>query len=327
MRSSSRGAIAAVLAFGSALGAGCGGNYSNADVEFAAAVPRRADVTVSVPLQASSSSGLSDGSLTSSALLEPSRTASDTRRAADEVDQMAGFFITILELATRADPTTRTPELRIWGPWDNDKAPGWQLQLAITRQPVQVDSSDPSGPREGFFWQIQYKERTALEWRALVNGFYEPGEIRRGRGLVQVLLAEFRASGMATAQDLAELGALARLELFYDIRVDQPHTVVMRATSDSAEQGTVAYQELASGAGQLAFDLRRPSDPDASHVWAISRWTSDGRGRGDLAVVAGNAAGATAVECWNGQQQVVYVSRPWNGVLEGLPGACAFGPP
>src|SRR5207245_2902794 len=111
------------------------GDWSNADVEFAAAVPRRSDVTVSMPLQSGlSSSGLREGGgITALAVGDPSQAAMDARKTADGLDAMAGFFIQILETATRIDPTVRTPELRIWGPFPNQDSPGWELQLVITR--------------------------------------------------------------------------------------------------------------------------------------------------------------------------------------------------
>jgi len=142
----------ALVAFLLCAASGCGGNYSNDDVEFAAAVPRRTDVTVAMPLTSGlSSSGLRAENVPSSRLGEPSDIYAETRRTADGLDQMAGFFIQILEMATRLDPTVRTPDLRIWGPWDNQEVPGWELQLVITRQPVQIDAADPAGPHQGFF--------------------------------------------------------------------------------------------------------------------------------------------------------------------------------
>jgi len=322
----SRVAIASLLL---AAAAGCGGDYSNADVEFAAAVPRRVDVTVSLPLQASASSGLREsGSLTSLVAGDPSRAASDTRAAADRLDQMAGFFISILEAVTRKDPDVRGPDLRLWGPFPNQGSPGWEMAVVVTRQTVQIDPADPDGPHEGFFWQILYRRIGEADWRqpSLVDGFYEPGEIRRGRGLVVMHAAEFRASGMATAKDLGDLGITAKIELGYDTRTGQPHGVALRVTTDAQDVGQVLYTELENGSGMLFFDVTQ-SDPQAEHVQALSRWTPEVAGRSDLVVVQGTAAGAHAVECWDGQQRVTFVDNPWDGSRDGDPLRCAFGPP
>ena len=315
-------AVAVLLAVAS----GCGGDWSNADVEFAAAVPRRADVTVSMPLQSGlSSSGLREGGATSLAIGDPSKTAADTRQTAAGLDTMAGFFVQILEGATRIDPTVRTPQLRIWGPFPNQDAPGWELQLVITRQPVKIDPAGPGEPVEGFYWQIQYRPQGAQEWLQppLVEGFYEPGEIRRGRGAVGFYAAGLRASGMADEQDLGELGTLNHLTLGYDTRAGQPHTIGMMSRDDLGQQAAVYYQQLDTLSGQLVFDLRT-ADPAATHIQALSRWTPDYQGRADLAVVEGTAAGAHAVECWDGQQRVVFLSNPWEGLPEGAESSCAF---
>ena len=46
-----------------------------------------------------------------------------------------------------------------------------------------------------------------------------------------------------------------------------------------------------------------------------------------MAVVEGIATGAHAVECWDGQQRVVFVSNPWESILDGAESSCAFAPP
>src|SRR5262245_38830395 len=152
MRSSLVAAAAVLLALAAS---GCGGDWSNADVEFAAAVPRRSEVTVSMPLQSGlSASGLREEGAGATSLMvgDPSQAAIDARKTAEGLDTMAGFFIQILEGATRTDPTVRTPELRIWGPFPNQDSPGWELQLVITRRPVKLDPADPGDPVEGFYW-------------------------------------------------------------------------------------------------------------------------------------------------------------------------------
>jgi len=325
MRSSVLASFAALLA----LASGCGGDWSNADVEFSAALPRRSDVTVSMPLQSGlTASGLRESGVTAWAVGDPSKAAADARSAAQGLDLTAGFFISILEGATSIPPTTRTPELRIWGPFPNQDSPGWELQLLMTRKPVVINAGGPD-PIEGFYWKIEYKQQSAQDWRAapLVEGFYQPGEIRHGLGAVQLYAAELRASGMPSAKGLSDLGTLARLFLVYDNRTDRPHTITVQATDDASQVVTIVYQELATLSGLLVFDLRA-NDPQATHVQAASRWTPEYRGRSDMAVLEGTATGAHAVECWDAQQNVSYVFNPWDGIFGGDEQRdCAFGPP
>jgi hypothetical protein len=326
MRSSllASGAAAVLLAT-----AGCGGDWSNQDVEFSAALPRRSDVMVSMPLESGlQASGLRESGATSWAVGDPSKAAADTRSTAAGLDAMAGFFITILEGATRISPTVRTTELRIWGPFPKEDSPGVELQLVMTRQPVVINEGGPD-PILGFYWQIQIKRVAGQEWRQppLVEGFYQPGEIRHGLGAVVFHAKEFRDSGMATPRELSELDTLSRLLLIYDTRAEQPHTIVLQATDDAGQVATVAYQELATLSGSLQFDLRS-NDPNATHIAAQARWTPEYRGRIDLAVLEGLAAGAHAVECWDAQQDVSYVRNPWDGIFGGDESVdCAFGPP
>ncbi|HYV47666.1 MAG TPA: hypothetical protein VFA20_22560 [Myxococcaceae bacterium] len=326
MRSSLFASFSAVLLLA---GSGCGGDWSNEDVEFAASLPHRSDVTVSLPLQSGlSASGLRESGATAWAVGDPSTAATDTRNAAHGLDMTAELFITILETATRTPPNVRTQELRIWGPFPANDSPGWELQIVMTRQPVVIDARGPD-PIEGFYWQIQYKEVSAQDWRQppLVEGFYQPGEIRHGLGAVMFYAGEFRASGMPSAKNLSDLGTLRRLFLVYDTRADQPHTIVLQATDDAGQVATIAYQELATLSGRLVFDVHT-NDPNATHLQAAARWTPEFRGRSDMAVVEGMAAGAHAVECWDGQQNVSFVYNPWNGIIAGDEQRdCAFGPP
>jgi len=320
MRFEVRGSVAVAVLLAAS---GCGGDYSNADVEFAAAVPRRSDVTVRMPLTSGlTASGLRAEGATSLAYLDLSQTYAETRKAADGLDQMAGFFVGILEAVTRYDPTVRTPDLRVWGPFPNDKAPDWELQLAITRRPVQIDSSDPEGPHEGFYWKIEHKQRSATSWQEvpLAEGLYEPGEIRRGRGLVFVHVSEVRASGMP----MDDFDTLAQIALGYDTRAGHPHTIGLDVTNEAAERVRASYQELDTGSGQLVFDINQ-MDPRATRLLAVSRWAADAAGRADLRVVGGTMAGVSATECWDAQQRVSFVDNPVEGVRDGYEYLCVFG--
>jgi hypothetical protein len=46
-----------------------------------------------------------------------------------------------------------------------------------------------------------------------------------------------------------------------------------------------------------------------------------------MAVLEGAATGGHAVECWDGQQRVVFLSNPWQSLLDGSESSCAFAAP
>jgi hypothetical protein len=310
----------------------CGGNYSNADVEFFAALPRRSDVAVDVPASASqplqSESGLRG---MSQGLSQASPTYAEARRTGDGINAMAGYFISMLEEILRHDPTVRRPDVRIWGPWEDPKAPGFQLRVLIRRELVNVGSAQAEEWVDGFTWHIQYKRTLEPQdaWdrpeSSIVDGWFGPEALRKGRGMVLFQASHFRASGMADADALRDLGTLAQLGLGYDNR-GSPRIVIAGARLDNGSTLGAAYQQHDGGEGELGFEL--DDTASSNTLGTIVRWRADTAGRADMRVVAGPDLDAQAAECWDAQQQVVYLSAPWKQPpIEGDPGLCAFGPP
>lgn len=311
---------------------GCGGNYSNADVEFFAALPRRSDVAVDVPATASqplqSSSGLRG---MSQGLSQTSTTYAEARKAGDGINLFANYFISMLEEILRHDPTNRQPDVRIWGPWEDAKMPGFHLRVIVRRELVDVDGSAGEEVVDGFTWHIQYKRTLdpPAAWDApeasIVDGWFGPETLRTGRGMVLFQATHFRASGLADADAIRELGSLAQLGLGYDNR-GSPRTVMVGARLDDGSSVGAGYQQHEGGDGQLGFEFDDGASPNK--LGALVRWRADTSGRADLRVVAGPDLNAEATECWDAQQQVVYLSRPWDPPPDpGSVDLCAFGAP
>src|SRR4051812_7704845 len=101
--------------------AGCG-NYSNEDLEFMQALPEKPDLSADVP--------------TRSALVL-ANTAELYRMTRDVVAIFNGVvdaFLTLIDAIRAYPPTTREPNMRIWGPFAAGKdKPGWDVRMKITR--------------------------------------------------------------------------------------------------------------------------------------------------------------------------------------------------
>jgi hypothetical protein len=300
------------------LAAACGGNFSNEDLEFLNALPAREDLAAKLP---ASSGSVSAGGLRrradAVALGEPSRLYADTREASDRFNTGLEGLLTLLEELRKQPPTTREPELRVWGPWPDRKHPGHEVRFAMKRE------------AERFDYVLQFRPRGSGEegwWSAVEGTFRADGGLRKGEGSVRLLLEETRAHGF----DVGGLASLDRLDISYQTRA-LPISVRMRfvpALPRSAAELLYTYRELPGGLGEMGF-LLEDTDilPGAQRedLTIISRWTRDRGGVGIVAVTGGDVpAGhtATQVECWDASFRVVYMKRSWETAVVGRASEC-----
>ncbi|WPB73846.1 hypothetical protein KYC5002_33015 [Archangium violaceum] len=300
------------------LAASCGGNFSNDDLEFLNALPTREDLASELP---GSNGTVGEGVLRrrtdALAVGEPSKLYRDTREASDTFNNGMDGLLTLLEEIRELPPTTREPELRVWGPWPAPEHPGHEVRFAMKREP------------ERFIYLLQYRTRGAGEegwWSALEGTFQPDGGLRKGTGAVRLLVKETKAHGF----DVGGLANLDLLEIVYQTRA-LPITVRMRfvpAAPRTASEILYAYRELPGGLGEMGFLLE---DTDIlpgtrkEDLAIISRWTKDRGGVGLISVTGGDVlAGftATQVECWDASFRVTYLKRSWETAEVGSASAC-----
>jgi hypothetical protein len=298
--------------------AACGGNFSNDDLEFLNALPTREDLASELP---GSSGTVSEGGLRrrSDALAvgDPSELYRDTRAASDTFNGGMDGLLTLLERIRELPPTTRAPELRVWGPWPDPDHPGYDVRFAMKREPG------------SFIYLLQYRTQGSGEegWWSAIEGTFQPdGGLREGTGAVRVLVKQTKAHGF-DARGLADLDLL---EIVYQTRA-LPITVRMRFVPSSPETASellYGYRELPGGLGEMGFLLE---DTDIlpgtkkEDLAIISRWTKDRGGVGIISVTGGDVpAGftATQVECWDASFRVTYLKRSWETAVVGSASAC-----
>ncbi|HLM44904.1 MAG TPA: hypothetical protein VK458_13610, partial [Myxococcaceae bacterium] len=185
------------------LATACGGNFSNDDLEFLNALPAREDLASKLP---GTESGVSAGGLRQRtdplAVGERSTLYEDTNRASNVFNRGLDGLLTLLENIRERPPTTRAPDLRVWGPWRDPRHPGHEVRFVMARV------------AERFDYRLQYRpERSDEEawWTALEGTFQANGGLREGEGMVRLLVAEARARGF----NLGGLANLARLDIGY----------------------------------------------------------------------------------------------------------------
>jgi hypothetical protein len=300
------------------LTASCGGNFSNDDLEFINALPTREDLTSKLPGTGDSAieQGLSQR-VEQLDLGQISQRYVETRRASDEFNTGLDGLLTVLENIRKLPPTTRTPELRVWGPWTDPDHPRHELRFVMSRDPEQ------------FGYQLQFRPKGSGEegwWSAVAGTFKPDGGLRKGEGTVRLLLAEARDHGY----EMRGLANLDRLDIAYQTRA-LPIGVQMHFVPSGRllrPEFIYTYREIPGGLAEMGFlilDVDTILGGRREDVTIISRWTRDQGGVGFASVTGGDLPpGRTAnqVECWDASFRVTYSKRSWDDSEEGNASAC-----
>ena len=286
----------------------CGGDYSNTDLEFLNALPARQELTSRLP------AGTSRGALSAGlgrradalALGEVADDYQATRDASATFNGALGFLLDLVEAARSTSPTSRTETSRTWGPFPVSGEPGFVARLVIER------ASDSL-----FTYRFEFRRASGGAWFALFSGsFASSGGVRRGVGDVVLDAQGARANGLAAKglEQLATLAASYRTQA-PPVRVDMRFVFTSDAPSPEA-----LYQSREQPDGQGA--MRFVFSQSGQTLQLTSRWLPDGRGVGEATILQGSLAGATQVECWDRAFLLRFLSRSWDGTLEGDAGAC-----
>lgn len=287
----------------------CGGNYSNEDLDFQAALPEHDDLVAKLPAQA----------LTTADSAEYYRTTRDVVKIFNTV---LDGFLGLIDGVRAYPPTQRQPSTRIWGPFLADKFPDWQIRMVMDRKP------DAAVAGFGYHFDYQLQVRRArlpdAPWLSLLTGSFAPsGGARKGSGQMIFDTVAARAAGYP----LTEFGDLQRLDVTYQT-VSFPVTVDMvianRPGADSPG-ATYQYRERADGSGEMVFAWRTK---EARSLQVRSRWLGSGAGRSDVRVTEGLGLGLGGVDCWGIDTHATFVRRDWDAAANsGSEATCAYAAP
>jgi len=212
----------------------------------------------------------------------------------------------------RYSPTSRNGAERIWGPFADDKHPGWQIRVVMVRV------ADPNAPAPAFrvSYSIQLRnaaQKDSVFFDFMTGNYSSSGGARRGQG--DMLL------DVKTARDaqfpVDDFGDLERLDLAYDT-ANYPitvHMVVQNVATAKNRGADYSYAENADGSGTLIFDLTVdavPGVPGATDVTFISHWLGSGAGRTDAYLKGVAVDTPVGIDCWGTSTVADYVWR-WNG--------------
>ncbi|EPX56975.1 hypothetical protein D187_006729 [Cystobacter fuscus DSM 2262] len=297
------------------LATACGGNISNDDLQFLNALPTRELLSAKLPgAESVRRMGISRQRVDSLALGEPSRLYDITRQAADEFNGGFDGVLSILEETRKSPPTTRAPELRIWGPAQDPGNPGHEMRIMMTRE------------AERFDYRVQFRPMGSDEeawWSALVGSFQSEGGPRQGKGTLSIFMAEVMEHGL----NVPWMSDLKRLDIDYQTST-LPSSVRMHFIPVSGFELDYAYHEFPGGSGEMRFSRENldiyPGEQKET-LAILSRWTQD---QGGMAIVEATGGDVptdftvTLVECWDASFRTTYEKRSWDADEEGNASSC-----
>ena len=279
------------------------GNYSNEDLDFQLALPEDGELEAKLP------QALILGNSAEYYTL--------TRRVVTEFNGMAVALVSLVDHVRKYSPTSRNGAERIWGPFADDKHPGWQMRVVMQRL------DDPSVPPPGFVvsYTFQIRQSGGSFFNFMTGKYASSGNARRGDGSMQLLVNNARDNHYP----VDDFNDLAQLDLEYHTRLNPMtvHMVIQNVELANTRQVVYDYAENADGSGQLNFDWMVDAVAAAAgsiDVTFTSRWLGSGAGRADAKTAKGLLVGT---DCWGPNTVAVFVSR-YNQSDSGNADLCVF---
>ena len=299
------------------LSTGCG-NWSDSDAQFLAAIPRKEDLTLSAPASSQSQSLTSELSQQKGAL-GASSVYSDVVGQVKDINAFVSALAGGLDSVRTLPPSQRLADARVWGPFDDDKHPGLQVQLVLSRT-----STTEYG------YAVQFRRKGEQDFVNLIVGVFHGEKASRGIGGFHIDGVAGKALGVSQEKDAdsADLG--------YDMRSGTDNSCSLKAQSTAF---SIEYNYLVKpdGGGGVDYTLHKDfvTTTPAQETLAVSaRWTADRAGFAQ-ATITGGDLGATVgrhSECWNAAFGQVFsaqnfeCSDPTGICQDGQRDACVISP-
>lgn len=301
MRSNGWGLAIALVAL-----SGCGGNFSNSDVEFYYALPSKADLSSKLPGAGASTSGLAEGvqQQQQAALDCDADLYQGTKCASQAFNGMLDAMLGFIEGIRDYPPTSRTEDTRIWGPITPKEQPGFEFRVVVVRTSVELFQ---------YAIQVRRKAGTADWFSALQGQFEATGGIRKGRGGLRLDAKGARDYGLPTDEHTKDLELIEATYKTDQEPIDVRMHWVLRPGLDFSELNYVYREEIDHG-GIMGFVVKKAGaiGPAPSVFSIISKWLPTGRGRSDATVISGDGVGQRQTDCWNEQFQIVVREKTWS---------------
>lgn len=289
-----------------ALLTGCG-TYSNEDIRFVEALPRREEIRVTVPAAAAPLARMSGpmaavaactGLGTAETWLSAEKTGNDFNRGID-------WVIGLVDVVRRYPPTHREQDLRRWGPFDDKDHPGNEIQIVLTRTWPAATAPDP---RYAYAFEARAKGSNAAFTPVLFGTFVGPSA-SRGRGQLELDFTAIWAMGMQNAD--TPHGAMA---ISYD-RSGSPRVSHLTMVPVVETQGfglvqfDYGFAGYADGSGRFDYAFRSAAG-DLLVVTAGFDTLGAGRDKVDFTRAGDLVITGSFEQCWSADACLTWVSDP-----------------
>ena len=296
-----------LLAAAAAVVGACG-NYSNDDLLFMSAVPSRTELAVVLPQ--TSNPNAAD-------------LAQQTEGAIGGVNTMLDNVLGLIDTVRSYEPTSRSSSSRTWGPFDDDKNPGWRWQLVVTLE--------PDGTTFDYWLETEDVTAATPVWLQFFTGTFDAsGGIEQGNGAVTVDFAALENAGFPLDVKAAALDTVSIAYQNHETP-GSPVSVTLTITQPPDTNGVTAatfmYEILTDGSGEISFTLvgNIIPGPAIDTVVINAQWIPTGAGQATEAIVAGDGAGLVTprIQCWDASFNQTYNTEPWMPSSNfGDPSAC-----
>lgn len=278
------------------------GNWSNKDVEFLNALPKKGDLSAATPDSSSSQASPLGSRKDGLSVNTPSELYRSTHDTAQAFNAWIDALLTVIEKIASYPPSKREEDRRVWGPYDDPKNPGLQTRMVMER---------PTPAQFTYHLDFRWKTGPMADedgWsRALDGDFLASAGIRKGQGGLTLWAAEARAKGLPTP----DFATLQKLDIDYATDADPVFvSLVVDATPAlPTDPSHVAYQSrrFDDGRGRIDFTLKADftgaggkPDGQSETLGIKSAWVPSGEGRVEAKVLEGAFfVGLSHQECWD----------------------------
>ena len=237
--------------------------------------------------------------------------------ASDRLNALVEAMLFMVDQVRRAEPTTRARDARSWGPFPDERHPGVEWRVRMTR------ARDAGGvPTYGYVFEARRGD--VAEFTALLTGSFVGDSARTGRGEFTLDFAAARSLGV---DDDPGEEPPAPIRAQYD-RTGDPRTIDLRvANGVTLAAFDYAFAGYGNGDGWFRYVFTNAAG-DAFTVTA--RFHPDGAGRAEVEVLfaARPDLPFSFSECWDAGACVTRVEDAWAGTPfapDGISKLCAGG--
>lgn len=282
------------------------GDWSNEDIEYLYALPQKDLLKSQLGDMASTGQGVRRDPL----LGADAGVYRETKEASDGFNDLVDGVLTGLDTLRSIHPTKREKNKRIWGPYPDEKNPGFDVKAEIVRV-----------TEKRFEWSLQARKRGTETFTTLAGGKFVPTvSLRKGRGDFF-----FDAKASHELYGTTKKNPTDPDSAVFEYSTDSDPLIVHLGFDVGGTPTVVAYEvnTYADGSGVFAFTADGLPDPNATRISAVAAWDVTTAGEVSYTILEGNYRTAMARSCWDKNQTVVYEWGNWPGApVAGNPNDC-----